>query len=47
MPLSITYDELLRYTAGEREKWRRWFLEHSSAIDAPCSPAAESRTSAS
>jgi uncharacterized damage-inducible protein DinB len=35
MPLSIAFDELLRYTNGERDKWRGWFLEHAEAIEAP------------
>ena len=35
MPLSITFEELLRYTNGERDKWRGWFLEHAEAIEAP------------
>lgn len=38
MTLSITFDELLRYTNGERDKWRGWFLEHADAIDAPVQP---------
>jgi len=38
MSLSITFDELLRYTAGEREKWRAWFTIHPDAIDAPVHP---------
>ena len=25
MPLTISYDELLRYTTEERDKWRGWF----------------------
>jgi uncharacterized damage-inducible protein DinB len=25
MTLELSYDELLRYTDGERAKWRRWF----------------------
>jgi uncharacterized damage-inducible protein DinB len=33
--LTLTYDELLRYTNGERDKWRGWFAEHPAAIDAP------------
>jgi uncharacterized damage-inducible protein DinB len=33
--LTLTYDELLRYTNGERDKWRAWFLAHPGAIDAP------------
>jgi uncharacterized damage-inducible protein DinB len=38
MPLSITFDELLRYSNGERDKWRGWFLEHAEAIEAPVQP---------
>ena len=38
MTISITVDELLRYTGGEREKWRSWFVEHAAAIDAPVQP---------
>jgi uncharacterized damage-inducible protein DinB len=38
MPLSIAFDELLRYTNGERDKWRGWFLEHADAMDAPVQP---------
>lgn len=33
--LTLTYDELLRYTNEEREKWRAWFAAHPTAIDAP------------
>jgi uncharacterized damage-inducible protein DinB len=39
MSLSLTFDELLRYTNGEREKWRAWMLQHSEAMDAPVQPA--------
>jgi uncharacterized damage-inducible protein DinB len=39
MPLSISFDELLRYTNGERDKWRSWFLEHAEAMDATVQPA--------
>jgi uncharacterized damage-inducible protein DinB len=35
MTLSLTFDELLRYTNGERDKWRGWFGSHPEAIDAP------------
>ena len=34
----ISYDELLRYTAGEREKWRTWLTSYPQAIDAPVQP---------
>jgi uncharacterized damage-inducible protein DinB len=36
--LSVTYDELLRYTAEEREKWRRFFAEHPEAVGVPLHP---------
>jgi uncharacterized damage-inducible protein DinB len=36
--LTITLDELLRFTAAEREKWRVWCNAHPSAIDAPVQP---------
>ena len=35
MTLAMTFDELLRYTNEEREKWRGWFQQHPDAIDAP------------
>ena len=38
MPLSIAFDELVRYTNMERDKWRQWFLDHAAAIDAPVQP---------
>jgi uncharacterized damage-inducible protein DinB len=38
MPLSLTFDELLRYTAGERERWRAWFAGHPGAMDVPVQP---------
>ena len=36
--LTITLDELLRYTAGEREKWRGWLSAHPDAMEAPVQP---------
>jgi uncharacterized damage-inducible protein DinB len=38
MPLTISYDELLRYTNEERTKWRGWFNSHPEAIDAAVQP---------
>ena len=35
MSLAIAFDELLRYSNDERDKWRRWFAAHAAAIDAP------------
>jgi uncharacterized damage-inducible protein DinB len=37
--LTLSYDELLRYTNGERDKWRSWFVAHPTAIDAPLQAA--------
>jgi uncharacterized damage-inducible protein DinB len=36
--LSISFDELLRYTGAEREKWRGWLVQHPAAMDAPVQP---------
>lgn len=36
--LSLTYDELLRYTSDEREKWRRFFASHPDALAAEVHP---------
>jgi len=38
MPLSLTFDELLRYTSAERDKWRRWFAAHPDAMDVVVQP---------
>jgi uncharacterized damage-inducible protein DinB len=39
MSITLSYDELLRYTNEEREKWRRWFQAHPAAIESPVQPA--------
>jgi len=39
MPLSITLDELLRYTNAERDKWRAWLLTNPGAMDAAVQPS--------
>ena len=36
--LSITYQELLRYTNDERDKWRGWFLTNPAAMEAALHP---------
>jgi uncharacterized damage-inducible protein DinB len=36
--LTLSFDELLRYTNGERDKWRAWLLAHPTAMDAPVQP---------
>jgi uncharacterized damage-inducible protein DinB len=38
MSLTISFAELLRYTNGEREKWRGWFLAHPGAIEVVVQP---------
>ncbi len=38
MALTITFDELVRYTNDERDKWRRWLSQHATALDAPVQP---------
>ena len=30
--MQITFDELLRYTNEERDKWRGWFVAHPDAL---------------
>lgn len=35
----MTFDELLRYTNAERDKWRDWFGAHAEAMEAPVQPA--------
>lgn len=44
MTLALTFDELLRYTNGERDKWRGWFVTHPGAVDAPVQPGARFAT---
>lgn len=44
MTLALTFDELVRYTNGERDKWRSWFARHPAAIDAPVQPGARFST---
>ena len=36
--LNLTFDELLRYTTGEREKWRTWLSAHPQAMEIPVQP---------
>ena len=38
MSLSLTLDELLRYTDAERRKWRGWFASHPSATELAVQP---------
>jgi uncharacterized damage-inducible protein DinB len=36
--MDISYDELLRYSNEERDKWRGWLLAHPEALDAAVQP---------
>lgn len=36
--LNLTFDELLRYTTGEREKWRTWLSAHPEAMEITVQP---------
>ena len=38
MALHLSFDELLRFTSDEREKWRRWLQSHPDAMDATLQP---------
>ncbi len=38
MALELSYDELLRYTNDEREKWRRWLQSHPEAMEVALQP---------
>src|SRR4051812_22984920 len=38
MSLSLAFDELLRYTNAERDKWRTWFAAHPGAMEVPVQP---------
>jgi uncharacterized damage-inducible protein DinB len=36
--MHLTFDELLRYTNEEREKWRGWFATHPEAMEVELQP---------
>src|SRR5215211_1664161 len=38
MPLTLSFDELLRYTSAERDKWRAWLVAHPDAMEAAVQP---------
>jgi uncharacterized damage-inducible protein DinB len=38
MGLALGYDELLRYTNEERDKWRGWLLANPAAMEAALQP---------
>ena len=37
--LTLSYDELLRFTSNERDKWRVWFASNAAALEAPVQPS--------
>jgi uncharacterized damage-inducible protein DinB len=41
MNLSLGYDELLRYTNEERQKWHDWLIAHPEAMEAAVQPGAQ------
>jgi uncharacterized damage-inducible protein DinB len=36
--MELSYDELLRYTNEERDKWRMWLMAHPVALEAGVQP---------
>jgi uncharacterized damage-inducible protein DinB len=38
MALALGFDELRRFTNGEREKWRAWLVAHPAAMDVAVQP---------
>ena|SRR5262245_29769380 len=44
MALTLGYDELLRYTNEERDKWRGWLLVHGEAVDIAVQPGGRHAT---
>jgi uncharacterized damage-inducible protein DinB len=42
--MKIEFTELLRYTQEERDKWRRWLVDHPEAMDVDVQPGARFAT---
>ena len=42
--MQLTYDELVRYTNEERDKWRGWFVAHPTAMEIDVQPGARHGT---
>ncbi len=40
----LSFGELLRYTQGEREKWRAWLLRHPDAMELAVQPGGRHAT---
>jgi uncharacterized damage-inducible protein DinB len=36
--MHLTFDEMLRYTQEERDKWRAWFVAHPEAMEIEMQP---------
>jgi uncharacterized damage-inducible protein DinB len=32
MPMNLNLDDLMDYTAWERQKWHKWFLQHDGEV---------------
>ena len=39
MSVHISIEELLRYSAEERGKWRQWLMTHPAAMESPVQPS--------
>ena len=42
--MNLTFDELLRFTGEERDKWRAWFVDHPEATELEVQPGARYAT---
>ena len=42
--MNLTFDELLRFTGEERDKWRAWFVDHPAATELEVQPGARYAT---
>jgi uncharacterized damage-inducible protein DinB len=42
--VTFEFAEFLRYTQEERDKWRRWFVDHPDAMDVEVQPGARFAT---
>lgn len=42
--MTFEFVEFLRYTQEERDKWRRWFVEHPDAMEVEVQPGARFAT---
>ena len=42
--MNLRYNELLRYTQEERDKWRSWFVAHPDAVEIELQPGGRHAT---